>query len=281
MATALDPATVEKIRTVPHFSASHYDGRNAAKLLAQYQARYVDMVAWYRPLDSVESVLDVGTGYGWLAIAWAMTTNAKVIAVDVNAERLVAARQIASVLGVESRIDWRTGALGDLPVADRQADVTFCLEVIEHTGHDCSHLADLSRITRDLLVISTPNRLFPWIKHDTRLPFCHWLPRSARDAYARAFGRLHMQDSNLFWSASEIRRGLAEFRRVSGFMEFPDYQSYREASDVADRDLSWLPRRSRLLLERYYRLASLLGRNSIHVMPNLGATYRRKAVART
>ncbi len=271
----LDEATLAEIRAVPHFSGTHYVQWDIGKVLTHFCSRYVDVIACYRPLDTVRSVVDVGTGYGWLAIAWALATQAEIIAVDMNAERLVAAKEIARILGVDSRIDWRAGALGALPVADGAADVTFCLEVIEHTGREWSHFADLSRITRDLLVISTPNRQFPWIKHDTRLPMCHWLPKSGRDIYAKAFGRAYLQDNNLFWSASEIRRGLPEFRRVSGFMEFPDYEGYRRASEAADRDLSRLSGVRRLAMEQYYRLAAALGPRSIYVLPNLGSTYRR------
>lgn len=271
----LDEATLAALRAVPHFTLDRVARWDLGKLLTHYICRYVEMVDLYRPLASVRSIADIGTGYGWLAIAWALTTDATIIAVDRDAARLAAARKLARILGVERCIDWRVGELGRLPVADREADVTFCIEVIEHTGRSPELLADLSRTSRDLLVISTPNRHFPWLKHDAMLPFCHWLPKRGRDVYASAFGRIEMQENSRFWSASEIARGLPEFGRVSGFMEFPDFASYRRAAAIADRELSRLTGVRRLAMERYFRLASALGRRSIYALPNLGATYRR------
>jgi hypothetical protein len=65
----------------------------------------------------------------------------------------------------------RSGSLGD-----RAARVAYCIEVIEHIGRSRLAIHDLGRICDEVLVITTSNLLFPIIAHDTRLPFCHWLP---------------------------------------------------------------------------------------------------------
>jgi 2-polyprenyl-3-methyl-5-hydroxy-6-metoxy-1,4-benzoquinol methylase len=40
--------------------------------------------------------------------------------------------KIAYILGVENNIDFRTGRLGCLPLDNNEANVVYCIEVLEH-----------------------------------------------------------------------------------------------------------------------------------------------------
>ncbi|WP_370248917.1 class I SAM-dependent methyltransferase [Nocardioides sp.] len=53
------------------------------------------------------TVLDLGCGYGVLAVALARTTSARVVAVDVNERALLLARENAAAAGVGERVDAR------------------------------------------------------------------------------------------------------------------------------------------------------------------------------
>jgi hypothetical protein len=180
--------------------------------------------------------------------------------------------KISAALGVEQRVEWRKSGLPNLPLGDREADVTYCVEVVEHAGTDASVVAELGRITRDMLVISAPNRLFPCIQHDTGLPFCHWLPLRARDVYAGLVGRRHLQDSNLFWSPNMLLAALPEFERVSSLLQFKDVSHFM----MVERMLAQAFGVSGIFRRTVFSAASLLGPFALYVLPNLASTFRRR-----
>jgi ubiquinone/menaquinone biosynthesis C-methylase UbiE len=261
----LSEAQMAAMRQVDHFRCSGYRGADLNRLLDDYMRDFVDPLL--RLNAQPRALADVGAGYGWLAIAFALRTEARVVAVEYDAGRLQAARRIAAIAGVEDRIEWLQGSIADLPLPDRSMDAVYCVEVIEHTGVDAAFVGELCRISDDVLVITTPNKLFPVINHDTALPFCHWLPPRARDLYAAAFRRRHRQESNLFWSASRLLGSVGGFERVSRFMQFASFAEYsdrRAAGGLAAR-----------CLHVYLALAACFGRHAIHVLPNLASTFRR------
>ena len=264
------------IRAVPHFARGVYRDIDINGALDFYQRRYIGPLGAFVDLRADDVVADIGTGYGWLAIAFALHTPARIVAVDNDEARLEAARAIAGILRVADRIDWRLGALGRLPLVDREARVAYCIEVIEHIGRSRPAIHDLGRICDEVLVITSPNLLFPIIAHDTRLPFCHWLPLGLRARYAALCGRTSSQHSNLFWSPMGLLRELPDFKVTSRFLHyssrrdylatFPFYLPY-EGGGMRGGD--------EYLKSIYYAAASLLGRYSLYVMPSLACTLRR------
>lgn len=260
---------MEAIRQVDHFSRSEYHRLDLNQVLNEYMDDFVEPLL--RLAGPPTALADVGTGYGWLAFAFALRTEARITAVEYDGFRLEAARHIARILGLTHRIEWVQASIASLPLAERSMDAVYCIEVIEHTGVQADFVAQLCRISRDVLVITTPNKLFPVINHDTALPFCHWLPLRMRDVYASAFGRRRRQDNNLFWSPRRLLGSVAGFRRVSRFMQFACYDDYRELHRLAGRRLTL----ARRCMGAYFALASLLGSRSVYVLPNLASTFRR------
>ena len=269
-----------QILVVPHFKDSHYARWDLNAVLASYIHCYADPALRMAGGRAGFTGADIGAGYGWLAIAFALRCDARIIASDFDAARLAAARRIAAILGVEDRIEWRVGALGNLPFAEGEADLACCLEVIEHVSTDAAVMHDLSRITRDLLMVSTPNGALPVVFHDTALPFCHWLPLSWRNAYARLFGRLHLQGNNRFWSAPRLAAGLAGFHRISRFFQYERYADFRAAHDRLSAISIATRRSSAGLYPPYLWLASKFGAKSIYVLPNLASVWRRRPECR-
>ncbi|MGJ7914571.1 class I SAM-dependent methyltransferase [Massilia sp. LXY-6] len=261
---------MEAIRRVDHFARSEYRQLDLNQVLDEYMGDFVEPLLRLAGLPG--EVADVGAGYGWLALAFALRTEAKITAIEYDGARLEAARQIAGILGVAHRIEWVQASIAGLPLPERSMDAVYCIEVIEHTGVRADFVAQLCRISRDVLVITTPNKLFPVINHDTALPFCHWLPLWVRDLYASAFGRGGRQDNNLFWSPRRLFGSAAGFRRVSRFMQFASYADYRELRLAGGRRLT----PARRCMGAYFALASLLGRWSVYVLPNLASTFRRR-----
>lgn len=274
-AFVLDPAMEREIKSVPHFRASHYRTWNLRHLLDSYTLGYVrPLRAWHTPTAST-TIADIGTGYGWLAFALALETPARIIALDIDARRVEAARAIASILGVEDRIDWRVGPLGQLPVADRETDIACCLEVIEHVDTDKRTIHDLSRTTTDLLLISTPNGALPIVFHDTALPFCHLMPLRMRDLYAKACRRADRQHNNQFWTPGKLASALPDFDRVSRFFHHESFRSWQGYMDYMNTHPIGHYDRPETLRALWYKLAASLGRHAHYILPNLASVWRR------
>jgi SAM-dependent methyltransferase len=264
---------IARIREIPHFRQSREAELNIGLHYRSYVTAFAALPSRYGLNPEPTVIADIGTGYGWLAIALARRSNAHIIAVEMDESRMAAARSIAAVLGVEQSIDWRVGCLPNLPLADHEADVTFCVEVIEHVSNRPQVVGELGRVTRDMLVISSPNRNCPVINHDTGLPFCHWLPPPLRDRYAALFGRTHLQDNNKFWSPGMVAAALPDFSRQSRFLQFRSYRDF-VISEQQLRPQAGNPRRTaRTLL---LGACALLGNGAVQLLPNLASTFRRK-----
>lgn len=110
------------------------------------------------------------------------------------------------------------------------------------------------------------------IKHETELPFCHWLPLRVRDLYATAFGRRALQSNNLFWSPFMLFGGLRGFRRTSRFLQFGSYGEYQ----LAQTRLA--PRRGigAVCQAIYFAAVARCGRYAVFFLPNLASTFRRR-----
>lgn len=267
---------VQAIRNVPYFSGSQYEELDIEGTLAHFRDRYV-VRAPLRHADLTGKVVaDIGCGFGWLAMAYAIWSDARVVAIELDEQRLAAAREIATILGVAERIDWRHGSVTAIPLADREAAISYCIEVIEHIGRDNRAIDELRRVTDAYLVLTTPNLFSPVIGHDTRLPFCHWLPLPLRRVYAGLFGRQAMNENNLFWSPIALARALPDFTRVSRFLHYqsldeyisllPYYSPYgRGEMKYSISKITYIYLKTMALLEPYSHLL-------IH---NLAGTFRR------
>lgn len=275
----LTAAQVAAIRAVPYLAGGAYRDLPLIETLDFYRKRYVDQLTKFRQVGPDTVIADIGAGYGWLAMAFAAYSPAKIIALELDAERLAAGRQIATIMGLADRISWIAEGLGQISLADQSVDVAYCIEVLEHVHRDPSTVADLSRLPRDLLIVTTPNLWFPVIAHDTRLPFCHWLPLVLRQVYARLLRRQDTENDNLFWSPPGLARHFSAYVPVSGFLHFPKLADYTATYPFhlpyTGGGLQTSVGAAKLA---YYRLASLLGVRSRYVLPNLAAVWRRRCV---
>jgi hypothetical protein len=70
------------IRAVPHFARGVYRDMDINGALDFYRRRYIGPLSAFVDIRADDVVADVGTGYGWLAIAFALCTSARIVAVD-------------------------------------------------------------------------------------------------------------------------------------------------------------------------------------------------------
>lgn len=275
----ISDAQVEAVRQVGHIARGQYDRINVRHALDFFTRRYVTQLWDFARSDEVRTVADVGAGYGWLAMAFVLSGFAgRVIAVEPEAERLEAGREIAAILGIADRIDWRPGRLGSLPLGDREADVVNCIEVLEHVYRERATVRDLARVCNKYLIVTTPNLWFPVIAHDTRLPFCHWLPLPMRRAYASLCRRTDCENDNLFWSPRTLERELPGFHRVSRFLHYASLDKYLATYPChlpygrgGDQYLGGIGRAKRA----WYHFAAMASRRSHYLMPSLAGVYKR------
>lgn len=275
-ATKPTNAVVEQLRRVPYFRDSQYVNLDIAGTLEFFRKRYVQQISGFAAVNEETVVADLGCGFGWLAMAFSLYSPARVIAVDSDGPRLEAARQIAAILGVPDKISWRVGSLNELPVANREVDIVYCIEVLEHVHRDESCVKELCRISKNLIVLTTPNLWFPVIGHDTRLPFCHWLPLWLRRRYA-ALLRRECATHNLFWSPTRLCRSLRGFKRISPWLHYKSYRSFIQTFPL------YLPYgRGRyvehpgVMKDLYYRTISPLGTLSHFITPSLAGVFQRR-----
>lgn len=104
---------------------------------------YLDMpTITQRVLDQLgelegKTVLDLGTGNGFLAVALALR-GAKVVAVDISPASLELAQQRAALSGVADRIDFRLAPAEQTGLPDASCDAACGLFVLHHTDLDAS-----------------------------------------------------------------------------------------------------------------------------------------------
>lgn len=114
-----------------------YD-RTVSKELERYAGithqEVLDRLLQLAQLQNGASVLDVGTGTGWLAIRCALDMEeGQIIGVDVTPEMLAQAALNAEKVGVKGRVQFALASAMSLPYADNQFEVVLSSLALHHT----------------------------------------------------------------------------------------------------------------------------------------------------
>jgi SAM-dependent methyltransferase len=267
------------IASVGHFQDSQYRNLDIVLTLDYERIRYIDPIRAHIDVTG-QTLFDCGAGYGWLSFAYLLSGGGRAILCDIDCRRLAAASEIATILGLHERCRFICKPMQDLSLEEDSVDVFASVETLEHVGDShvdrCIDL--IAAATRKLVVLTTPNKLFPVVVHDTRIPFAHWLPQEHRKRYVQLFGRVDRSSNDFVspWRLGPIRR---KFRPVSAVLTFPTYRSW-EASypfqspyGTGDR---WRDRPP-VWLKATYRLTALLLKQHAYIFsPNLCRIWLRK-----
>jgi ubiquinone/menaquinone biosynthesis C-methylase UbiE len=102
----------------------------------------------------------------------------------------------------------------DLPYADDEFDYAHSSAVLEHVGsrkNQARFIAELYRVSRKGIFLTTPNRWFP-VEFHSVLPLVHWLPRPWFWSALRATGRGVLADEAILnlMGAADLRRAASE-----------------------------------------------------------------------
>ena len=278
----------QKIRAVEHLRNSCYSRLDPEHAIEFYTKKYVNPLKNYIDITH-SSLADCGCGYGWMGFAYIMNGGQKVVAIDVDLPRLEAAQEIAQVLGVNARIEFRHETITDLSLGNREADICVSLGTLEHLenkkydernvrGSTLRALGEISRVSSRLILISTPNNWFPIDSHDTGLLFAHWLPQPLRTAYAKMFKRLDTHEyTNRFLSHRIVEGKLKDFKLITPALCYKDMHELRATYPVycpyggANGFLSGKSKKI-LLYDYIYRL---LGKHSRFFLPVIEGIYQR------
>ena len=277
----VDEATAARIRDVSHLRRSRYRDLDVEGTLQYFFKRYVEPLRAVFDLASC-TALDCASGYGWLAFSYVLSGGRGAIAMDLDLPRLQAAKAIAAILDVADRIVFAHASLTRLPLEDRAVELALSVETLEHLGGGDSARAgvsELGRVASRGVLITTPNKLFPLVSHDTRLPFVHWLRAGRRRPLTKILGRAGTDYGNEFLTPSDLGPLAGAFRRVSRCLTFPGVGEfcgqYPLYLPYLGTDRHWKPRPPPAQV-LYYRAASaILGTRSHWIMPNLAGVYIR------
>lgn len=275
------PLQAQRIGAVPHLARGLYRDLDVDGTIDFMTRRYVGPIEQRVDLGAA-TMADCAAGYGWLSIAFLLRGGRGAILIDPDEERLTGAQEICHILGIADRCEFRCRFLQDTGLEADSVDVFASIETLEHVGREAiaDSVKEIARVTRKLVVLTTPNRIFPVVAHDTCLPLAHWLPRPLRRGYAAACGRLRLEHGNRFLAPWDLRPLKPKFRPDSRIHTFDTvaemkrfYPHYLPYGDPAKR------RRQRpnpLLLRYQALLASTLRTRAYALAPNLASIWVRR-----
>jgi ubiquinone/menaquinone biosynthesis C-methylase UbiE len=114
--------------------------------IAYYDERVIERMATFAAVDESMTVLDVGTGTGFVAAGLAPRV-AHVIGVDAAPEMLGVARGNLDELGV-GNVELREADVARLPLDDDSVDAAFANMVLHHAEDPAAMLAEMARVVR-------------------------------------------------------------------------------------------------------------------------------------
>ena len=178
-----------------------------AETLEFYRKRYVDQLPKFRAVDAGTVVADIGTGSGWLAMAFAAYSPASLSHCRRDGRRAPCRRspRIAEILGLADRITWlaRRPARAGHARRPPDVDVAYCIEVLEqNVQRKPETVADLERLSARSLdhhhaepVVPGDRARYP----AAVLPLAAACPAASASTPGHSDATGHEND-NLFWS---------------------------------------------------------------------------------
>lgn len=126
---------------------------------------YFSLAAWANRVDTTcrlaideikdgDTVLDIGTGVGFIPLAIAMNRDIAVKCLDVSSTPTL--KQMVGYFPVKDKFTFIKGDICDIK---EKADWVLCTEVLEHIDNDKLAVENLYKAANKGVIISTPNEL--------------------------------------------------------------------------------------------------------------------------
>jgi hypothetical protein len=264
----------------PILGDSVYRDLNVDLTLDYMRRRYVDPLRSFVNIEQA-TLADCGCGFGWLSFAYLWAGGRRAILVDQDAKRVEAAARIAELLGYADRCEFHCRHMQNLDIGP--VDVFASIETLEHVGRENipNCVQAMASSSLKAIILTTPNRWFPLVAHDTGLPLAHWMPLWLRTRYARAAGRGDREMTNAFLSPRDLRpmkeRGFQPISRYQTFPTYSEFESfYPHYLPYGEDEQSRYRSKPKTGLAAYVRIAgTLAGRSSFAFAPNLASIWVR------
>jgi 2-polyprenyl-3-methyl-5-hydroxy-6-metoxy-1,4-benzoquinol methylase len=262
----------EQILKIEYFKHSMYSNLLVEETLIYMVKRYVN------PLQKVleirdSSLIDCGCGFGWLSFAYLLSGGKSATLCEIDGERLNAAKKIAQILQLDTKCTFITSPLQNLSTTENSFDIFVSVETLEHVGEKNidSCIEIISRTAKKAVILTTPNKLFPLVFHDNKIPMSHWLPVRYRKKYLKLFhgSTENMNDFVPAWKLGPIREKFRPVSRVLTFQSYKEWVSSYPFYSPYNKENREKLKPPFLLKALYFILSILFNKNSYLVSPNL------------
>lgn len=154
-----------------------------AKTLDDAQTAKIDAVLTKARLTPDTHLLDIGSGWGELAIRAASTAGCRVTGITLSEEQLTLARQRAAEAGVDDRVQFELVDYRELARRGKQFDRVTSVEMLEAVGHEflgeffkCVSALMTAEAVAVLQVITTPEERYESYRTSTDFIQKHIFP---------------------------------------------------------------------------------------------------------
>jgi ubiquinone/menaquinone biosynthesis C-methylase UbiE len=247
----------------------HLTGR-----LHSFRTKVIPWLDAARPLAGAR-ILEIGCGTGASTVALA-EQGATVTALDIDAASLRVARDRCLAYNVRCELVQANGAAAEQLLKREPYDFVIFFACLEHMTH--SERIQSMRDTWQALapgalwcLIETPNRLWFFDDHTSRLPFFNWLPDELAFEYSRYSPREPFRSAYRTVSAETMESFLRHGRGVS-FHEFDLAMGDTASLDVVSSLPLWRRTRGPLGLRelaRWYKRPFRLERTLASFRPDI------------
>ena len=279
----INPEQEKKIKGIPYLKNNWiYNNLDINQTILFFANRFVNPLKQVINISET-SAIDCGCGYGWFGFAFILSGGKHITLADPDNERLNSSKRIADILNIQdSSINYVNSSIEKLNYNSNAFDLFVSIGTLEHIGeHNVPPaLAKINDIAAKAVLITTPNKFFPVMDHDTRIPCLHWLPIKYRESISKLFGKTTAEHC-YFLSPFSFDIFKNKFRNVSkclSFIEFNDflkhYPVYRPYG--INENLRHQASPSALKKIFYFMTSRTLGVNSYYFMPSLSTIFVKK-----
>jgi len=258
---------------------SSYDNLDINETINFFIKRYINSLNKIIDISNATAI-DCGCGYGWFGFAYILSGGKHITLVEPDSKRLLVVRNIANILHIpENRIDFINNSFENLDYKENEFDIFVSIETLEHIGkrNIARSLNIMKKLSSKVLLLTTPNKYFPLIAHDTRLPFIHWFPIRYRQVITKFIKK--GSEHNDFVSPLDLAIFNKKFKRISKCLSFQSYQEYINHYPIylpygSDNKVRYQYQPSIFKKVYYFIISTLLATKSYYFMPSLSSIYK-------
>ena len=219
-------------RSEENFSGEGYANDLKAHLLGRLETDRMKYIPWFNRNIKLNgsNVLEIGCGTGSSTIALA-EQGANVTGIDLDEGALKVAGDRCKIYNLKANLICGNACEIYHSLQDQKFDLVIFFACIEHMTYaeriDClkKYYGSLPKGSY-LSIIETPNRLWYFDKHTSKMPFFHWLPDHVAYDYSKYSNRVNFKELYLEFSDDKFLHFL---RRGRGF----SYHELEIALDIS------------------------------------------------